>query len=201
MSNQSLFERLEDTLVYRRLKYGINQELIHFFADHVLVGKDSLSVVEVACGSGFGSHLLGQRVEVKLSVASDIDMTLFNQSAMTDFNAKLVVSDIFQPSFQRNSFDLVWNSSSLEEIERPQEVLLSMAHLVKPGGYVYVGVPYLYGPLALYHVTPVPKWREWLGRPFTFDKLEAMLVACELIPVKRLTYFARFFAGVLAQKG
>jgi hypothetical protein len=75
-----------------------------------------------------------------------------------------------------------------------------MAEVTKPGGFVFVGVPHLFGPMGLYYLTPLKKWRTWLGRPFTFRELDNMFAACDLRVQKRLVYFAGLFAGVLGVK-
>lgn len=200
MTEKNIFEQIENTSFYRYLKYGMNRRLIRFFRENVFENRKALKVAEIACGSGYGSHLIAKQAEVTLSLASDISMKLSNQSSIPEFSATFVTADIFNLPFKTDSFDLVWNSSSLEHFDVPEDALLSMARIVKPGGFVFVGVPYLYGPLALYYLSPLKKWREWLGRPYTFNELEKMFTSCELRPQKHVVYFTRFFAGILAEK-
>ncbi len=200
MSEKNVFERIEDTSLYRFLKYGMNRRLIRFLLGNVSKRGTLLSVAEIGCGSGYASHLLGTQEGVKLSVALDINMELFSQSDIRGFGAAFVVGDVFSLPFRPDSFDLVYNSSALEHLHSPQDALGRMAEITKPGGLVFVGVPYLFGPLAFYYLAPLKKWREWLGRPYTFDELETLFTSCGLRIEKRLTYFMKFFAGVLATK-
>ena len=72
--------------------------------------------------------------------------------------------------------------------------------LTKPGGYVFVGVPYLLGPLAIYHITPGAAAREWLGKPFSPRELTDMFETCGLQVEDQLVYLFRFFFGLLARK-
>jgi SAM-dependent methyltransferase len=189
---RNLFEKFEVTKEYRRLKYHVNCNLIQFFEKNVFKGKESLKVAEIACGSGFGSHLIGKQPNVGLSIASDINLSLFNQSRNSEFAAHFVIADIFSPPFRVDSFDLVWNSSSLEHFDVPQDALIQMVQVVKPGGFVFVGVPDLLGPLGIYYLTPLKKWRDWLGQPYTCKEIENMFTACKLKIKKRFTYFYRF---------
>jgi ubiquinone/menaquinone biosynthesis C-methylase UbiE len=178
----------------------MNQKLVRFLVENIFDGRGFVRIAEIGCGSGYASHIFARQSGVTLSVAMDINTQLFSQSGIKDFGAAFVVGDVFHLPFRHESFDLVHCSSSLEHFDTPQEALSNMAEVTKPGGLVFVGVPYLFGLMALYYLTPLKKWRFWLGRPFTFNELETMFAACDLKIQKRLVYFAGLFAGVLGIK-
>ena len=200
MPDPHFLERLEATDLYCRLKFGMNRRLLGFFDEHVLRGGSDLYTAELACGSGYGTHLLASNQSVRLGVAADINTDLLTQHSPGEYAADFVVSDIFYPSFAPESFDLVWNSSSLEHFENPEEALRQMASLTKPNGHVFVGVPYLAGPLGLYFLTPRRSWREWLGRPYSLSALKGLFRKCDLQVEQQLVYSCRFFIGVLGRK-
>ena len=75
-----------------------------------------------------------------------------------------------------------------------------MSELVKPGGFVFVGVPYVMGPLCSYYATPFATWREWLGRPMSVGALKRLFLENGLTPLESKKYFFRFFVGILGQK-
>lgn len=200
MSDGTLLHGLEDTGLYRWLKFSLNADLMAFFDRHVLAGREGLQVAELACGSGYGAHLLAVRSGVARSVGVDISRELHDQANIRGFAAEFVEADLFRMPFEAGTFDFVWNSSSIEHFPDPVAAIRAMASVTKSGGKVFVGVPYVGGPLAAYYLTPSRKWQEWLGRPFSFRELESAFREAGLAPTNRLVYFFRFFAGVLASK-
>lgn len=200
MADLTIFDRLEATAPYQRARALMNQRLVSFFRQTVFAGHRGLRVAEVACGSGLAAHLLAQHDEVALSVAADLNLEDFRQAAVPDFRAAFVLADIFRPAFQSASMDLVWNSSSIEEIERPQDAVGAMAWLVRPGGFVFVGVPHRYGPAGLLGLLPSRRYRTWLGRNYTRAELRALLNACGLEVEHEINYMLGTFIGALARK-
>ena len=200
MTERTIFDRMEDTRPYQAVRNGMNMSLVNFFHRHVFDSKQDLQVAEVACGSGYASHLIAQRPEVGLSVAADINMIYHQQAKLKEFDARFVLSNIFQPSFEMNSFDFVWNSSSVEHFEDSQAAIAAMVAIAKPGGHVFVGVPYVYGPLAMYYLMPTEAQREWLGKPFTGSRLKHIFQEVGLEPLEQIVYLARSFVGILGRK-
>ena len=200
MSERTLLHRVEETAPYLRLKYRLHGDLMRFFEQQFLSGREGLQVAELACGTGYGAHLLARHPSVGRSVAVDIDRRLHDEAKIQDYAAEFVEADLLHLSFPPGSFDFTWNSSSAEHFEDPAAVITAMARATREGGAVFVGVPYVWGPLAAYYLTPWRRWREWLGRPFTFRRLESLFRQCGIKPQARLVYFFRFFAGVLGRK-
>jgi SAM-dependent methyltransferase len=200
MSDAGLFQILESTPVYRRVKYSLNRNLVGFFAEKAFRGKRRLDVAELACGSGYGAHLLAAHPRVRRSIALDINRDLFDDRLKKDFNADYVGGDIFRLPFATDSFDLVWNSSAVEHFEKTGDAIAAMASVTKPGGYVFVGVPYRHGPLFVYHLAPTAQSREWLGKPYSLKELTALMAGAGLGCQDHIVYFFKFFVGVLARK-
>lgn len=200
MRNSTLLHKIESTSPYRWLKFRLNADLIKFFDRHVLAGHQGLQLAELACGSGYGAHLLARHPAVARSVAVDMNRWLHDQANIPGFAAEFIEADLFHLPFKENSFDFAWNSSSIEHFEDPVAAVRAMSSVVKKGGQVFVGVPYLWGPLAAYYLTPSRKWRGWLGRPFSFKSMETIFRQAGLNPTRRIVYFFGFFAGVLASK-
>jgi SAM-dependent methyltransferase len=193
-------DRLEGTRLYQRARKAMNRQLISFLSRSVLQGRHDLRLAEVACGSGFGAHILAQRPEVGLSVAADLNLEDFYQAAIPHFQAAFVRADIYQPGLQRESFDLVWNSSSVEELEQPQAAVAAMAALAKPGGRVFVGVPSSHGAAGLLRRLPSARTRTWLGRVYTRRQLRELIEGSGLRVEHETTYLFGTFIGVLGRK-
>lgn len=193
-------ESLEATWLYQRLRLRMNKNLVKFFVRYVLKENANLKVAEVACGSGFASHLLAQAGQVDLSLAADLTLFDFRQAGTSDFRAVFILMDIYKPAIHPELFDLVWNSSSIEELENPKAAIRAMAWMVKPGGYVFVGVPNRYGPAGLLGLLLSDRYRQWLGRNYSRREIRALLLSCSLVVERELTYFFGTFIGVLARK-
>lgn len=193
-------ERLEATRPYQQLRYWMNTGLVDFFSKHVFDGRSGLHVAEVACGSGAASHMIASHAAIHISLAGDINMLDFQQAQLKNFKAKFVLMDLFRPPLQSESMDLVWNSSSVEEFDQPLEAVKGMAQLAKRGGYVFVGVPYKYGPAGWLGWIPNKKVRAWLGRNYSRQQLRVLLEECGLTVEKELTYLGTTFIGALGRK-
>ncbi len=200
MAERSWLERLEATRIYQRLRYSMNRELVNFFNKQVLSGRVSLRVTEVACGSGYASHLLAHETSVTLSLASDISLEDHRQAKIVGYKATFILMDMFHPSLVPGSMDFVWNSSSIEELERPDEAVAAMARLAKPGGLVFVGVPYKYGLAGLLRLFSGRGAQTWLGRIYDPKELRALLEGAQLIVEGQIFYFGGVFIGMLGRK-
>ncbi|MCL5428214.1 MAG: methyltransferase domain-containing protein [Chloroflexi bacterium] len=200
MAKRSWFERLEATQTYQRLRYSMNRELVGFFKNSLLNGRKSLRVAEVACGSGYASHLLAQEISVALSIASDISLEDHRQAKIDSYKAVFVLMDMFRPSMIPGSMDLVWNSSSIEEVEKPEEAVAAMAWLAKPGGSVFVGVPYKYGPAGWLRWFSGSSARTWLGRVYSRAELRRLMESAGLKIEVEMRYFGSVFIGALGRK-
>lgn len=200
MPEQIWLDYLEATKPYQWLRTRMNQGLVRFLSDHVLAGRSHLRLAEVACGSGFAAHLLAARPEVALSIAADLNLEDYLQAGIPNFRASFLLTDLFHPAIQPGSLDLVWNSSSIEEIDRPQEAIASMVHLAKPGGLVFVGVPSRRGLAGLLRLLPSARTRAWLGRVYNRTQLRELMQAAGLQVMAETSYLFGIFIGVLAQK-
>lgn len=200
MHKKTILHYLEDTAPYRWFKLGLNRRLIQFLDKNVMNGRRGLVVGELACGSGYGANLIAQKMSVELSVAMDINAELFDQACNGGYKGTFIIGDIYKLPFANDGFDLVWNSSSVEHFCDPNVVIEIMTDAVKPGGYVFVGVPYLYGPLSIYHLVKNENIREWLGRPFNKKTLCKIFEQSGLEVTASLVYFFGFFVGILGRK-
>ena len=197
-----LLHKLEGAVPYKRLRERINRRLADFLGP-VVAGNSAPGagrVLEAACGSAYAAHLLAKEQSVRLSVGLDRDLRLFEQGGVVDLRTVLVIGDLFNPPFHPGSFDLVWNSSSVEEVDDPAAAVKSMAVMTRPGGHVFVGVSHVLGPLGIYHLIPFRGVREWLGRPFSRRRLRAIMEMNGLAVEREITYFTGFFIGMLARK-
>lgn len=94
--------------------------------------------------------------------------------ASWDYSRLSVVGDIGALPFRRGSFDVVLSTQTLEHVSEPHAVVQEMAALLKPGGRLYMTVPFLGDPL---HQEPYDFYR------YTKYSLSHLLEKAGLSPV------------------
>lgn len=184
--------------LFDALRRGLNRRLTRFLLRHAL--RRGGRVLEAGSGPAYATSLLAAEPGVVLAAALDIDIDALREARRRDPGLRAVVGDLYHLPFASETFDLVWNSSTFEHLDRGDRALREMAGLVRPGGQVFIGVPYRNGPLWFQRDIPKTSVGVWLGTVFTRQELERRLYRCGLSPLHAITYFARFFLGVLARK-
>ena len=200
MKEPSIFRAVEASALFRWVRNRLNRRLAAFFRSEVFPGRSRAVVLEAGCGTGYATELLASEPGVALSVGLDISLEIHQRSGISLSRGRLIVGDIYALPFPDGTFDLVWNSSTIEETADPRAAAASMSRVAGKGGYVFVGVPYLWGPLGVYHLLPFKPLREWLGRPFSLRRLREMLAGIGLAEEKRIKYLGGCFIGLLARK-
>ena len=191
-----------DTLIYRffdALRKRLNQKLVRYLLSKGLK-RDRGIVLEAGSGPAFASSIFSRDTKVALSVAVDLDHEALQEARRRDASLVAVNADLLHLPFRDECIDLTWNSSTLEHIPDPRSALGEMQRVTKRGGAVFVGVPYLYGPLGFQRWIADSAVGVWIGTTFNRSELSAMLARAGLNPFDHIFYFFRFFVGVLAQK-
>jgi SAM-dependent methyltransferase len=157
-------------------------------------------VLEAGSGPGFATSLFARSERVALAVAVDIDLDALRQCKKRDPAIPAVMADICALPFAAGRFDLVWNSSTIEEFDSPEVAVGEMKRVVCPAGHVFVGVPYRSGPLGFQRWIKNTNVGIWIGHVFGRNELELLGKQSGLHPVKVNYYFFRFFIGMLARR-
>ncbi len=184
---------------YDGLRGRLNRKLVRFLAESAL-NRNRCAVLEAGSGPAFGSSLLAADSRVELSVAVDIDIEALQQARLRDPHLAVVVGDLQHLPLRAESFDLCWNSSTIEHLDDPDTALNQMALVTRRSGKLFVGVPYLYGPLGFQRWIAATSVGVWIGPTFSGKELAHKLLQTGLKPMKTMFYFFRFFVGVLAEK-
>jgi SAM-dependent methyltransferase len=157
-------------------------------------------VLEAGSGPGYASSLFAAHHAVGLSVAADGDIDAMREARRRDPSLPVVVADLRRLPFREGAFDLVWNSSTLEHVDRPEVALAEMQRVTRADGHVFVGVPHRYGALGFQPVIAGTRWGVWIGPVFDRRRLAALMVSSALVPIAHSTYFYGIFLGMLARK-
>ncbi len=184
--------------VYDVVRRRLNRTLAAYLTAKTVQGGGT-KILEAGSGPASASSLLARHPGV-LSVALDLDLEALREARRRDPALPVVVGDLRHLPFRTGAFDLVWNSSTLEHLDEPHRALVEMRRIVGQSGYVFVGVPYRSGPLGFQPWVKNTRLGRWLGQVFSQQALRtAMQQAC-LEPIDSMSYFFRFFIGVLARK-
>jgi len=185
--------------LFERERRRLNQWLVDTLARQIRLPVGS-RVLECGSGTGFGSSVFAARTGVHLSVAVDLDLTALRHAHRRDLMLPAVAANAYRLPFSASLFDLVWNSSTLEHLSEPGRALEEMSRVTKPAGYVFVGVPYRFGPLGCQPWISHTALGEWIGPVFDRRRFAQMMMRNGLIPESSFTYFYRCFIGILARK-
>jgi ubiquinone/menaquinone biosynthesis C-methylase UbiE len=102
--------------------------------------------------------------------------------------------------FKSGFFDLVWNSSTLDNLENPRLALTEMGRVVTPRGLVFAGVPFSSGPLFFQPLISRTALGQWIGKLYSQRDLGRMLRDAGFRVLKTRYYFFGVFIGMLARK-
>ena len=110
----------------------------------VLERVDGQRVLEIGCGSGYGSRMLAERAEQVTTVDLDQDSLDYAQEHNARPNIRYLNADVLEGiSLEDDSFDVAVIFQVIEHIEPRQATafLLEIQRLVKPGGWAFFTTP------------------------------------------------------------
>lgn len=179
------------------LRGMVNRRLVRF----LIADGENAPMIALEAGSGpaQGASLMAEKENV-FSVAVDIDIEALREARRRDPDLPAVVADMTDMPFPENTFDLVWNSSTVEHLADTDAAVRELARVAKDDGRVFVGVPYAWGPLFFQPIVSGTDLGEWLGPVFTQRRLKELFTRAGLIPVRAIKYFLWFFIGIEGRK-
>jgi len=184
--------------VFDTLRESLNHRLVQWLAQS-LAGRANC-VLEAGSGTASATSLFARQPNVHFSLAADLDMEALLLARRRKPELPLVAADLHALPFKPGSFDLVWNSSTLEHLPKMRPALEEMRRCVAADGMVFVGVPYLFGPLGFQRIMTQTDIGRWIGTVFSRAELVREIHASNLQPQKHFLYFFHFFIGILAKK-
>jgi ubiquinone/menaquinone biosynthesis C-methylase UbiE len=185
--------------VFDFLRKRLNHRLVTFLVEKGLTSSGA-KVLEAGSGPAFATSILSGLPQIELATAMDIDLEALQEARRRDPSIIAVVGDLNNLPFRDSSFDLTWNSSTLEHLPEPSAPLGEMSRITRPDGRVYVGVPFLFGPLGFQRLIPKTSVGIWIGTVFSAKELRKLFLKTGLSPIAGIMYFFRFFVGVLGRK-
>lgn len=134
--------------------------------------QPNFNVLDIACGTGFGSALMAESVPSGNVTGCDISAEAVQHNAQHFSqvpNLKFEAADATNLQFADNTFDLVASFETLEHVDDYEAMLRELRRVLKPGGRLVLSTPNfpVNSPSGVvtnpYHV-----------REFTYDQMRQM---------------------------
>ena len=128
-------ERLESFVFH-----DITIEHLHRYAlaKEFVKGK---KVLDIACGEGYGSHLLAETAEMVQGVDIDEIVIAKAKNKYAGRNLSFVAGSVEKIPFETSSFDVVVSFETLEHISAHDIMLGELKRVLKPGGILLISTP------------------------------------------------------------
>jgi SAM-dependent methyltransferase len=107
-----------------------------------IADRKKVSAIEIGCGEGFSTQRLRSMLpkNVRLS-ASEFVTALVPKAQELNPNVPIIEESIYETTHADNSFDLIFLLEVLEHLDYPDKALQELARILKPDGYLVLGVP------------------------------------------------------------
>lgn len=117
----------------------------YFGAVEQLVGKANIkggNALEIGCGAGFSTKRLHEMLPGKVELkASEYVEQLLPEAKKINPNVRFTSESVYELKRKDRSLDLVFLLEVLEHLDYPGVALQEISRVVKPGGYLILGVP------------------------------------------------------------
>jgi len=102
----------------------------------------NMTVLDIACGVGYGTNLLAQKVQKVIGVDID-EKTIDNiKEEFSDVkNLEFCLANVLQTGFEYDCFDLIASMETIEHIPDEHQYLQEMKRILKPNGYFIFSTP------------------------------------------------------------
>lgn len=105
-------------------------------------------VLDIACGSGFGSQMLAKLCKKQIDevVAVDIDEEIISYAKgryhhpLVDFRCEDAVDPLLPEKL--GAFDVILSFETIEHLENERQFLANLYQLLKPGGVLILSTPF-----------------------------------------------------------
>ena len=148
-------------------------EHVHRYDEALKYIKNTDTVLDIACGTGFGSHILAQNTE-GVVVGGDIasDAVVLCQKSWQKENLQFKVLDGTNLAFEDAYFDMVVSFETIEHTTQYRKMLAEFRRVLKPNGYLILSTPNqkMTSPDSVIH-------NQYHTQEFHFDELEKLLKA------------------------
>ena len=112
------------------------------FNESHIAQRASATAVEIGCGEGFSTQRLRTILPETIHLsASEFVEELVPSAQERNPNVPIIQESIYETTHADNSFDLVFLLEVLEHLDHPDAALKELARILKPDGFLILGVP------------------------------------------------------------
>lgn len=160
-------------------------------------------VLDVACGSGYGSFLLSQTAAHVTGVDVDKDTVQFAQKEFASNNVTYRCADACNTGMGSDSIECIVSFETVEHISTYRAFLAEMKRVLKPGGQMIISTPnrficspQLQKPLHEHHVIEwsLDEFKALLEEFFLVEEVHVQKFRWSSRTVFLRNLYARFFA-------
>lgn len=132
-------------------KMKITNELLiehvarYHFASHYVHGN----VLDFACGSGYGTHIIAKnckdKIEQIVGIDNDEDVIQYAKSTYYHPKSEFILGDVTEPSLPDKldrTFDFILSFETIEHVAEEKQFLENIYHLLNPGGTLILSTPF-----------------------------------------------------------
>ena len=102
---------------------------------------ENRTVLDVACGTGYGLPLLKQHARWVIGVDVDLDAAKTAQAELVNSFGHVIVADGRQLPFEDDSFQVITSFETLEHLEQRDRFLSETARVLSPEGVCIISTP------------------------------------------------------------
>lgn len=102
-----------------------------------------LSVLDVACGAGYGSHMLASEAKEVCGIDISDEAVQYAREHYSGQNIKFEVMDSRAIKYPDHSFDAVVSFETIEHVPEPEVFLKEIKRILKPDGLLIISTPNL----------------------------------------------------------
>lgn len=112
------------------------------FAQTKLADEPSFTAIEIGCGEGFSTQRLHAMLPGQATfTASEYVADMVPRAQEHNPDVAIVKESAYELTHADNSFDVVFLLEVLEHLDFPDKALTEIKRVLKPGGYLILGVP------------------------------------------------------------
>lgn len=104
--------------------------------------RKKVRAVEIGCGEGFSTQRLRKLLPSNIELhASEYVDELVPKAQKRNPDVPVIQESVYETTYKDDTFDLVFLLEVLEHLDYPDQALHELARILKPDGFLVLGVP------------------------------------------------------------